>query len=379
MGPRLGAGSRLPSTRRKPDIGWLEVANLDGSDRRALTSEVGRRSRLIGDVAWSPDGSRLAFVQSGGSSPRRLAEKSSLYVVNADGTDLHPVAGWWQLGRGIGYGVWAPDGTRIAFAQARTDSYQRRGDLALYVVNADGTGLGKLASAVPQKWPRMGSSSVALEPLGWSPDGNTLVYQWTWFPGGDTRYTDQDHTDIYAINSDGSNRRLLARLTQMVRDPILSPDSRRVAYLSWEDEQIYVVDLEIGSPRGLLDTDADEVLGYVLEITWLSNTELAYGREASTVDDEVLPTTIRSIDAGTGSVRVIVTTDGDETVWNLTISADGQSLAYTTATLDPGNAENQESVLHIASLDGVGLDTYPASQATRPGAQLSDEWAIYLE
>jgi Tol biopolymer transport system component len=183
MGPRLGAGSRLPSTRRKPDfVRWLEVANLDGSDRRALTSEVGRRSRLIGDVAWSPDGSRLAFVQSGGSSPRRLAEKSSLYVVNADGTDLHPVAGWWQLGRGIGYGVWAPDGTRIAFAQARTDSYQRRGDLALYVVNADGTGLGKLASAVPQKWPRMGSSSVALEPLGWSPDGNTLVYQWTGFP-----------------------------------------------------------------------------------------------------------------------------------------------------------------------------------------------------
>ena len=50
--------------------GWLEVSNLDGSDRRALTTPptTGQR-RWDSDPSWSPDGTTIAFVRNvGGTS-----------------------------------------------------------------------------------------------------------------------------------------------------------------------------------------------------------------------------------------------------------------------------------------------------------------------
>ena len=50
--------------------GWLEVSNLDGSDRRALTTPPnGGQRRWDSWPSWSPDGGSIAFVRSvGGTS-----------------------------------------------------------------------------------------------------------------------------------------------------------------------------------------------------------------------------------------------------------------------------------------------------------------------
>lgn len=62
--------------------------------------------------AWSPDGSRIAF------RAMRLEERNSanLWVMNADGSDAHPVVSVDSL-YGGGFPRWSPEGARIAFGE----------------------------------------------------------------------------------------------------------------------------------------------------------------------------------------------------------------------------------------------------------------------
>jgi Tol biopolymer transport system component len=78
--------------------------NPDGTGRRKLV-DLGHRS--AGGLAWSPDGSTLAF---GASTPD--GSSNQIYVMDADGSrlrtltepDLNATGNWWS-----------PDGSRIAF------------------------------------------------------------------------------------------------------------------------------------------------------------------------------------------------------------------------------------------------------------------------
>ena len=109
------------------------IVGVDGS---GLTTADGK------DVQWSPTGSRLAF-QAGSWSGRWVGE--GIWVMNADGSGQRQVV---PLGRKP---VWSPDGSRI--------TYLGHGGL-LYVADLDGTHvrtLGDLSQPRP--------TSVAWNPL----------------------------------------------------------------------------------------------------------------------------------------------------------------------------------------------------------------------
>jgi Tol biopolymer transport system component len=120
-------GAKIAFTSRNDELGesfHLYVMSVDGADLTRLTS--GTNDDFVPN--WSPDGTRITFV-------RESPDGDNIWVVNADGTDAHPITF-----SGSDFDpTWSPSGSRIAFA-----SYRQTRTGEIYVINADGSGLGRL-------------------------------------------------------------------------------------------------------------------------------------------------------------------------------------------------------------------------------------------
>ena len=121
----------------------LYLANADGSNVRFLDRVVASEWSVwipgmsvgtgpsAGAVAWSPDGTRLAYTTFAGAEHRNI----QVWTVSANGSDPSMVASRCCVADGGGP-VWSPEGSQIAFeTEAEGDTPH-----ANLVVNADGTG-----------------------------------------------------------------------------------------------------------------------------------------------------------------------------------------------------------------------------------------------
>jgi TolB protein len=172
----------VPPGQPPSPSGWpysdVYVMNADGSRTRNLTHtpEAGE-----GGASWSPDGQHILFTQAGPPGERRAI------VMNADGSGKHAVTptSIYTGDRGI-TAAWSPDGRRIAFWDHD----------AIYVVNADGDGLRRLAQ-----------NAFAFD--SWSPDGQKLIF----YRGSGSRRAPppKQSPGLWVINADGSGQRNLTR------------------------------------------------------------------------------------------------------------------------------------------------------------------------
>ncbi len=198
-------GTRIAVSRD----GILWVMNADGSDGHPVGDNVEAH-----DPAWSPDGRMIAFESS--------REGGSLYVISADGGMPFRVAqaGGYALDGGPS---WSPDGTRIVFPND-----------GLWLVNPDGTGLEPLTSGVSPSWSPDGrhvaysgyepygdisiidvttkervklgiDPAIGAEAPAWSPDGCEIAF---------TRLASIETQNIYVVNADGSGIRQLTEHNQ---------------------------------------------------------------------------------------------------------------------------------------------------------------------
>jgi len=174
--PSAGASAgRIAFVSYRDGYNNIYVMNPDGSGVTRLTNYE------WGDYApaWSPDGTRIAFVRTG-----KNYNSSEIYIMNADGS------GQVNLTNSPGYDgnpAWSPDGRRIAFIQATQntngDSFVDSGDAAdVYVINADGSGQANLTHNLAKNY----------GPI-WSPDGTQIAF-----------HSNQSHS-YWVINADGSN------------------------------------------------------------------------------------------------------------------------------------------------------------------------------
>jgi TolB protein len=186
----------------------------------------GREAREIAEgreVDWSPDGQKLVCVGR---------DYRSLHVVSLPNGEISLLADFDNL---IYDPAWAPDGERIAFHML---------DDNIWVIDADGSNLEQLTQREPR-------NDVCLGPPSWSPDATRIAFSMS----PNCRTEEETRSDIYIVNSDGSN---VTRVTDGMGNywnPVWSPREDRIVFNEYRDGQssIYVMNAD-GSEQTRLAT-----------------------------------------------------------------------------------------------------------------------------
>jgi len=161
--------------------------------------------------AWSPDGSRFAFVAAPSGN-------EDIFVMDAQGNARRQLTSTdcqdWSPS-------WSPDGRTLVF------NSRRDGNAEIYLMDTDGNNIRRLTN-----------TAEADTLPDWSPDGRKITF---------VSARDGD-AEIYVMNADGSSQ---TRLTTSPGDdslPTWSPDGKKIAFLSVRDNagafEIYVMDAD---------------------------------------------------------------------------------------------------------------------------------------
>jgi TolB protein len=226
-GARLAAARALSFRENREGI-EIYVINADGSGAVAVTGD--RFNNF--SPQWSPDGQHIAFISL-------RYTPTVLYSISPDGTGLTPLGG--NGARNAGPYDWSPDGRRLVyFSTART----RFGDYSdeIRIVNADGSGEKTIvAFDKPRRSP--------YSDLAWSPDGTRLIF------ASSHENTPEGSQHIYLLWADGSGLTRLTGPAANSTQPVWSPDSKWIAFVSSQgaSKDIYVMNVEnaIRSPEAL--------------------------------------------------------------------------------------------------------------------------------
>jgi Tol biopolymer transport system component len=153
---------------------------------------------------WSPDGAKLVFI-SPCNTKKDTYQGSSMFIINADGSDLRPLPS--APGGGDFEPAWSPDGRFIAFTSVR-DGYMQ-----VYSYELDGAEINRLV--------RTDITKPARQP-SWSPDGRQIIYA----------YQRVSTYELWLMSTMGSNEKQLFTSGDVLSNqyPVWSPDGDYILF-----------------------------------------------------------------------------------------------------------------------------------------------------
>jgi dipeptidyl aminopeptidase/acylaminoacyl peptidase len=253
----------------------LWVVNFDGSNHRPLTSG----NNDYGSPRWSPDGQRLAYVSSRDGSAQiyvrwmdtgetakitNLTRDPEGLTWSPDGTQLSlsmfvskPATSWaMDMPTKPEGAEWAKPAVVIEEMTYRADGagYLEPGFSHLFVLPAEGG------------TPRQVTSGDFNHggPVSWTPDGGSLVFSANRRPDNEFEPLD---SEIYRLDIESGELTQLTERYGPDGGPVVSPDGSMIAYLGFDDEhqgyqvsKLYVMNSD-GSNKHVLADELDRSLG----------------------------------------------------------------------------------------------------------------------
>jgi WD40-like Beta Propeller Repeat len=302
------------------------VMNADGTGQRQVVPATPETQcafppcNMLGNPAWSPDASKLAFddYRQVDVDPVYSPEFFDLYTVNVDGTGEALLVRQGKSPR------WSPDGTKIGF------TFFRYGDTDLEWITPDGNSARRVSTTLYDSFrdwspdgSRMAATSELTFPYTIHPDGTGKadlhnVIPEAWSPDG-TKFA-WGTGDIYTANVDGTGRtNLTNNAPNSVSDtnpdwqpiPNRPPDCSSVTasrpVLTTANRKLVAIALD-----GATDPDGDPVS---LSVDGVTQDEPVVSSGDHTAPD--------AIDAGEGELRVRAERNphGDGRVYQIAFTA----------------------------------------------------------
>jgi acylaminoacyl-peptidase len=299
MAQALPAGAQTPAaTSVRPPLALGDVFELEWAS----------------DPQISPDGHRIVFARIG-FDIMKDAERSRLWMVNADGSDLRPIR---ESVSDAHAPRWSPDGKRLLFV-SRADS----------------------SSEIFVRWMDSGQEAVATHVrespgnMAWSPDGKWIAF---------TMFVPSDPEPMIRM-PDKPNGADWGPPIKVIDDLEYRGDGQ--GYLRSGHRHIFVIPASGGTPRQLTSGDFDD--GAPVWAPDGSSLVFSANRHEDP-ESHPLDTDIYSVRLVDAVLTRLTTRDGPEQ--QPAVSPDGKLIAYTG--FDDRLQGYQVSHLYVANRDGSG-------------------------
>lgn len=260
--------SELTHPRGKNPRANIYHADANGENVRAFTTADACEMH----PRWSPDGSALAFI-----SDRARVDDFQIYVMPRAGGEAEQLTHGARVNppyRDISMFKWSPDGTRIAFLQKEetskdiTTRREKGFDEINFEAHPQFTRV-VIVDVAARKTHVVTRGDVQVWEFDWAPNGQELIlicsaapYEWSWYDPWLAR-----------VSAKGGNpRKIFSRPTKQLGHPRWSPDGHHLAFVSslWSDRGIIGGDLYVTDANGKnARVVSDGYAGTVSGVQWL--------------------------------------------------------------------------------------------------------------
>ena len=327
----------------------LYLANSDGTETRVLVSAGSDPALWAAQLVWSLDGKRVRFTLYDESK-----HVESLWEINTQGKDMHPLFSGWQDPPMQCCGSWTPDGRYYLFVSWKnppgTYNSLPSGDIwavrerngllrrpsrppvqltagplhfSNLVSGLDGKVLFAVSNSNRGELMRYDRKTQQLSPYptGISAEGVNFSKDGAWMT-----YVTWPQRQLWRSRSDGSEALQLTFAPVMAYDPHWSPDGKQIAYSGINpggDWQIYIVSRDGGTSQRL---PTDSPAG--TDPTWSPDGDSILFGQPDARDDTTRPNVLRIFNLKSGRTSIV---PGSEGLRSPRLSPDGRYISAFSA------------------------------------------------